>query len=87
MAIPKNRASDKKTWLQGNSTAIWRISVLTLISLISFLSVFIFTEVAAIPKNYLTIPEFSEMRKEIVNNLQVLTEKVDEINRYLREKK
>ena len=87
MATQQNRASDKKTWLRGNSTAIWRISVIVLISLLSFLSAFIFNEVVAIPKNHPTKIEISEMKREIVDRLENLIKKVDEINRYLRKDK
>ena len=87
MVIQKRRKLDQATWWEGNSTKIWRMSVLIFIGLLSFLSAYVFNEVTSIPKLYPNKIEVFAMKKDIVDRLGELVGKVDEINRYLRDKK
>ena len=87
MVTQKRRKVDQATWWEGNSTRVWRMSVLIFIGLLSFLSAYVFNEVTSIPKLYPNKTEVFAMKKDIVDRLGELVGKVDEINRYLRDKK
>ena len=87
MAIQKRRKVDQATWWEGNTTKLWRLTVLIFIGVLSFLSAYVFTEVTAIPKLYPNKIEVFAMKKDIVDRLGELVGKVDEINRYLRDTK
>ena len=87
MVTQKRRKLDQATWWEGNSTRVWRMSVLIFIGLLSFLSAYVFNEVTSIPKLYPNKVEVFAMKKDIVDRLGELVGKVDEINRYLRDKK
>ena len=87
MVAQRRRKLDQVTWWGGNSTRVWRLTVLIFIGILSFLSAFVFNEVTAIPKLYPNKVEISAMKTDIIGRLGELVGKVDEINRYLRDTK
>ena len=83
----KRRKADDATWWDGESTRSWRLLVLLFIGMLSFISAYIFNEVSSIPKVYPNKEEIIVMKKEIVGHLDRLGDKIDEINKYLRDTK
>ena len=84
---PKRRKEDNSrvTWWDGNSTRIWRVTILTFIGLLGFISAYMFNEVTNAPKIYPSKVEVATMKAEIIGHLGRLNDKVDDVNRYLRD--
>ena len=71
-------------WWDGNSTRLWRISVIAYMAVIGFLASWIFVEVATVPKVYADKQHVQEIAQEMRHGFECLGNKIDEINRHLR---
>ncbi len=87
----KRRSTDQEGWWKGNSTKMWRFSIVAFFTLSSFLMGFMFTEVTSIPKIYPTKIEVAAWRAEIRDEMNRhygnLSGQIDSIDNYLREQK
>ena len=70
------RNSDRRTWWDGNSTRVWRCSMLTLMSLISFLGSWVFLTVVEFPSKFVIKNEYHVACIRI-------EDKLDKINEHL----
>ena len=87
MEYSRRETDQERTWWDGNSTRVWRTSLILYIGILSFLAAFIFNKVVEIPGTYPNKAEIAQVKSEILTNLDNIDKKVDDINKYLRDKK
>ena len=72
------RESDSVTWWAGNSTRVWRCSMLVLMSIVSFLSSWLFLTVVEFPAKFV-------IRNDYLISCGRIENKLDRINDHLLE--
>ena len=75
----------EKTWWDGNSTRAWRLLVIALIGILSFLNQWAFTKITEMPEKYPTKSELQCMVDRLEHAVDKQSAKIDELNRFLRD--
>lgn len=76
-----------RDWWDGNSTRLWRMLLIAWIGTLSFLGGYVFKEVAEVPKVYAEKEQVRALATEMRHGFECIGGKVDEVNRYLRDKR
>lgn len=86
MPTQRRRKSDQpKTWWQGNSTRVWRLFIVTFLGVVGVVGTYMFTETTSSYKVFATKIEVHDLREEVITKFDRVIDKIDEINRYLRD--
>jgi len=87
--MAKESKDDRPGWWDGNSTRVWRVFVLMFIGLLSFISSWMFNNIAGLSDKFVTKADFQcvveRLEKTIDGRFNNLDSKVDEQSRYLRD--
>lgn len=74
-----------KTWWEGNSTKMWRTSILMYLSILTALGTWGLMRVAEMPEKYPTKSELQCMVDRLEHAVDKQSAKIDELNRFLRD--
>ena len=68
------RESDRVTWWEGNSTRVWRCSMLVLMSVVSFLGSWMFLEIVELSDKFVTKQDYDQVCLRIDGKLDLINE-------------
>ena len=68
-----------QSWWDGNQTRIWRITLLVLIGVLSFLGTRVYDRVLAMPDNYVRLERYSVDQDRVGGQLERIENKLDRL--------
>lgn len=89
--MEQKKIEERVKLLEGGQTKAWRSTIVLIIGMLSFLSVWVFDSIVGLSDKYVCKEDFntaiSRLENSMTRGFENLDRKVDDTNKYLRDKK